>query len=303
MFESARLEVSAIGFGALHLSLPPRPPRAQAMEVIQRAVSSGITLIDTADSYCADETEMHHNEVLVREALDRLPGARVVVATKGGLRRPQGRWVPCGDPAYLLKAIESSFRALGGIDPIDLWHYHAPDPEFDIRRSLRAAEEAVRRGWVRRVGLSNVSLAQVRQAREVLDVVSIQNKYSLFHRRPEWDGTLDYCQKEQMVFFPWSPFGGRMDHPILRRAAAVDRLARQYHTSVYAIALAWLMSRYKCIVPIPGTSNPAHLEDWTGACKVKLSSQEAHLLECSLYQVSASHCSEDEMLLLPELVG
>src|ERR1041385_9075881 len=111
-FETARLEVSAIGFGALHLSLPPRPTPAQSMEVIQRAVSSGITLIDTADSYCADETDMHHNEALVRATLDRLPGCRVVVATKGGLRRPQGRWVPCGDPAYLLETIERSFHAL-----------------------------------------------------------------------------------------------------------------------------------------------------------------------------------------------
>jgi len=262
MLESARLEVSAIGFGALHLSLPPRPERAQSMEVIQRAVSSGITLIDTADSYCGDETEMHHNEVLVREALDRLPGCRVVVATKGGLRRPHGRWVPCGDPAYLRETIERSFQALGGTDPIDLWQLHAPDPEFDIRRSLRAVEEAVRRGWVRRVGLSNVSLEQIRQAREVLDVFSIQNKYSLFHRQPERDGTLDYCQKEQILFFPWSPFGGKMDHHVLRQAATVNRLAQQYQTSVYAIALAWLMSRYQCIVPIPGTSNPDHLEDW-----------------------------------------
>lgn len=273
------------------------------MEVIHRAVSNGITLIDTADSYCTDETDMHNNEALVREALDLLPGCRVVVATKGGLQRPKGRWVPCGDPAYLLETIERSFQVLGGVSPIELWHYHAPDPEFDIRRSLLAAAEAVKRGWVRRIGLSNVTIEQIRQAREVVDVVSVQNKYSLFHRRPEWDGTLDYCQKEQLLFLPWSPFGGRMEHQVLRRAPAVNRLAQQYQTSVYAIALAWLMSKCACIVPIPGTSNPEHLEDWVGACNVKLSGHETYLLECSVYQASVSHCSEDEMLLLPELAG
>ena len=298
IFQTAGLEISAIGFGALHLSLPTRPTLAQSREVIHRAVSSGITLIDTADCYCTDDADKHHNETLVREALASCSQrCQVVVATKGGVRRPQGSWVPCGDPAYLLETIQHSFQALGGATPIELWQYHTPDPQFDIRRSLMAAAEAVKRGWVNRVGLSNVSLEQIKQASEVVEVVSVQNKYSLFHRQPECDGTLDYCEQEQLLFFPWSPFGGKKDHSALRQAGAVNRLANRYKTSVYAIALAWLMSKFKCVIPIPGTSNPAHLEDWTGACNVKLSEREIHMIECSVYQVSASHCSDDEMLL------
>jgi aryl-alcohol dehydrogenase-like predicted oxidoreductase len=296
-FHAAGLEVSAIGFGALHLSLPPRPDPAQSIEVIHHAVESGITFIDTADCYCTDESDKHHNEVLVREALRSSPGGRVLVATKGGMRRPQGRWVPCGDPDYLLQTIQRSFQALGSDAPIELWQYHAPDPRIDIRRSLFAAAEAVKRGWVLRVGLSNVTLEHIRQAREIMDVVSVQNKYSLFHRRPEWDGTLDYCEKEGLLFFPWSPFGGKKDHHALKRSAVVNRLANSYNISVYAVALAWLMSRSAHVIPIPGTANPAHLEDWAGACDLKLSETEIHSIECSIYQASDSHCSEDELLL------
>ena len=297
-FQAAGLEISAMGFGALHLSLPPRPNPARSAAVIHRAVASGITFVDTADCYCTDESDKHHNEVLVREALKICPeGHRVVVATKGGMRRPQGRWIPCGDPAYLLETIQDSFQALGGQAAIELWQFHAPDPQIDIRRSLLAAAEALKRGWIRRVGLSNVTLAQIMQACEVVDVASVQNKYNLFHRNPEWDGTLDYCKAKQLPFFPWSPLGGKKDHSALKGSAILQQMASRYNSSVYAIALAWLICRRPNVIPIPGTSSPAHLEEWAAACNLELSEAEINAIECGIYRDSNSHCNEDQLLV------
>ena len=267
------VNISAIGLGGMPLSLSGRPPESQAIEVIHRALDLGVTLIDTADSYCQDESDKHHNERLIHIALQSYTGdtSNVIVATKGGLMRPNGNWTRNGNPQHLRETIRVSFEALGGSKPIDVWQYHAPDPNYTIEEALKPAKEAVEEGLIRFVGVSNFSVEQIKRARNMVDVVSVQNQYNPWHRQPEMDGVLEYCEREGLTFFPWSPLGGRRRASSLEEIQAIAQLATEKGVSVYQIVLAWLRCKSPCIVPIPGASKTSSLEDSVGALEVKLS--------------------------------
>ena len=270
------VSISAIGLGGMPLSLSGRPSESQAIEVIHRALDLGVTLIDTADSYCQDESDKHHNERLIHKALQHYAGdtSNVIVATKGGLMRPNGNWTRYGNPNHLRETIRISFEALGGSKPIDVWQYHAPDPNYTIEEALQPAKEAVQEGLIRFVGVSNFSVEQIKRARDMVDVVSVQNQYNPWHRQPELDGVLEYCETEGLTFFPWSPLGGRRKVSGLEEIPAIARLAQEKGVSVYQIVLAWLRSQSPCIVPIPGASKISSLEDSVGAVEVRLSEVE-----------------------------
>lgn len=270
------VSISAIGLGGMPLSLSGRPSESQAIEVIHRALDLGVTLIDTADSYCQDESDKHHNERLIHKALQHYAGdtSNVIVATKGGLMRPNGNWTRYGNPNHLRETIRISFEALGGSKPIDVWQYHAPDPNYTIEEALQPAKEAVQEGLIRFVGVSNFSVEQIKRARDVVDVVSVQNQYNPWHRQPELDGVLEYCETEGLTFFPWSPLGGRRKVSGLEEIPAIARLAQEKGVSVYQIVLAWLRTQSPCIVPIPGASKISSLEDSVGAVEVRLSEVE-----------------------------
>lgn len=268
------ITVSAIGLGAMPMSVYERPDESQSIEVIHRALNLGITFIDTADSYCKDESDKHHNEGLIYKALQSYSGdtSNIVVATKGGLMRPNQSWTRNGNPEHLRETIRVSFETLGGNKPIDIWQYHSPDPEYSIEESLKAAREAVDAGIVRFVGVSNFSVEQIKQARDVVDIISVQNQYSPWYRQPEYDGVLEYCQQENLTFLPWSPFGGRRRHSDLQDISIISKLAKQKSVSVYGIVLAWLRSKSPCILPIPGASKVSSIEDSARAGDIKLSS-------------------------------
>jgi len=263
---STELEVSAIGFGALHLSLPPSPPEKAAIATLHYVLSRGITLIDTADCYCASESDMHHNETLIRRALEQYPGdtSRVVVATKGGIIRPGGAWTAEGNPTYLCSAIRASWHALGGRRPIDLWQYHCPDPRYPIQQAMEAAAMAVREGWVRLVGLSNVTVDQIRAAREVTSIASVQNQYNPWRRIVELNGLIAFCEREGIAFLPWSPFGGRSRGGQLRLIDGLANLAAETGLSVHALTIAWMRAKSPSVVPIPGAARADHVDDWIG---------------------------------------
>ncbi len=275
------LRVSVIGFGAMHLSIDGRPPREQALAVLHRALDLGVTFIDTADAYCLDETEKHHNEALVREALDTYGGdtSGVVVATKGGLMRPNGRWIRDSHPDQLRQAIRRSFEVLGGERPIDLWQHHAPDPEVPIEVSLVVVRSAVEEGLIRHVGVSNYSVAEIERARRVVEVVSVQNQYSPFHRQPERDGVLAYCEREGLTFLPWSPFGGRGRAGRLGQIPALAAMAREKERSPQQLVLAWMRAKSPCILPIPGASRLETLEDSLAAADLTLTPDEVARLD------------------------
>lgn len=248
--------ISAIGLGGMPMSLSRKPPESEAIAVIHRALDLGVTLIDTADSYCKDESDKHHNEQLIRKALSQYHGdvSHVIVATKGGLMRPNGNWTRNGNPDHLRETIRISFESLGGEKPIDIWQYHAPDPNYTIEESLTPALKAVEAGLIRFVGVSNFSVEQIKRARDVIDIVSVQNQYNPWHRQPEVDGVLEYCENESLTFLPWSPLGGSSRVSRLQDIPVISKLAQEKGVSVYSIVLAWLLAKSPRIVPIPGAS-------------------------------------------------
>jgi aryl-alcohol dehydrogenase-like predicted oxidoreductase len=273
--------LSAIGLGGMPMSIYNRPPESQSIEVIHRALDLGITFIDTADSYCKDESEKHHNERLIHKALSSYKGdiSQVIVATKGGLMRPDGNWITNGNPEHLRQTIRASFEALGGTKPIDIWQYHAPDTNYTIEESLAPVKEAVEAGLIRFVGVSNFSVEQIKRARDVVDIVSVQNQYSPWQRQPENDSVLKYCEQQGLTFLPWSPFGGRRRHQNLQDIPAIAQLAKEKGVSVYNIVLAWLRSKSPAILPIPGASKVSSIEDSVQAINVKLSDEEVQKID------------------------
>jgi len=270
------VSISAIGLGGMPMSLSTRPPEPQAIEVIHRALNLGVTLIDTADSYCKDESDKHHNERLIAKALQQYKGdiSQVIVATKGGLMRPDGRWTRYGNPDHLRETIRLSFEALGGSKPIDVWQYHAPDPDYTIEEALAPAKEAVKEGLIRFVGVSNFAVEQIKRARDVVEIVSVQNQYNPWYRLPESDGVLKYCETEKLTFFPWSPLGGSRRVSSLQDISVIADLAKEKGVSVYQIVLAWLRAKSPCIVPIPGASKVSSIEDSIAAVEVNLSEEQ-----------------------------
>ncbi|MEB3215533.1 MAG: aldo/keto reductase [Nostocales cyanobacterium 94392] len=275
------VSVSAIGLGGMPMSIYDRPTESESINVIHRALDLGITFIDTADSYCKDESDKHHNERLIYKALQKYNGdtSNVVVATKGGLMRPNQSWARNGNPKHLRETIEVSFAALGGNKPIDIWQYHSPDPDYTIEASLTPAKEAQEAGMIREIGVSNFSVEQIEQARDVVDIVSVQNQYNPWHREPEIDGVLEYCENEGLTFIPWSPFGGRRRHDNLTDIPAITKLAVEKNVSVYCIVLAWLRSKSPCILPIPGASKISSIEDSAKAVDITLSAAEVQKID------------------------
>lgn len=275
------VSISAIGLGGMPMSLSSRPPESQAIEVIHRALDLGVTLIDTADSYCKDEPDKHHNERLIHKALQQYHGdvSSVIVATKGGLMRFNGDWSRNGDPGHLRETIRISFESLGGEKPIDVWQYHAPDPNYTIEESLTPAKEAVEAGLIRFVGVSNFSVEQIKRARDVVNIVSVQNQYNPWYRQPEFDGVLEYCENESLTFLPWSPLGGSRRVSRLQDIPVISQLAQEKGVSVYSIVLAWLRAKSPSVVPIPGASKPASIEDSARSVEVKLSDEEVQQID------------------------
>ena len=273
--------ISAMGLGGMPMSLSSRPPEAQAIAVIHHAIALGVTLIDTADSYCRDESDKHHNERLIYKALQQYDEdvSHVIVATKGGLMRPNGSWTRNGNPDHLRQTIRTSFEALGGSKPIDLWQYHAPDPDYTIQEALTPAKEAVEEGLIRFVGVSNFSVEQIKQARDVVEIVSVQNQYNPWQRQPESDGVLEYCETERLTFFPWSPLGGSRRVSSLEDIPVIAQLANEKSVSVYQIVLAWLRAKSPCIIPIPGATKTSSIEDSVHALQVQLSEEDVQRID------------------------
>ncbi len=273
--------ISAIGLGAMPLSLSGRPPESQAIEVIHRALDLGVTLIDTADSYCKDEPDKHHSEQLIHKALQQYHGdvSHLTVATKGGLMRYNGNWTRNGNPDHLRNTIRISFEALGGEKPIDVWQYHAPDPDYTIEQALTPVKEAVEAGLIRFVGVSNFSVEQIKRARDLVEIVSVQNQYNPWHRQPEFDGVLEYCENQGLTFLAWSPLGGSSRVSRLEDISALAQLSAEKGASVYCLVLAWLQAKSPCIVPIPGATKTASIEDSVRSVELKLSDKELQQID------------------------
>jgi pyridoxine 4-dehydrogenase len=260
------LEVNRLGFGAMRITGEGiwgwPPDRANAIKVLKRVVDLGVNLIDTADAYGPETSEL-----LIAEALHPYPKG-LVIATKGGLTRPgPGAWVPNGRPEHLKEAVDKSLKRLK-LERIDLYQLHRIDPKVPAEDSLGALKEAQQAGKIRHIGLSEVSPAEIERARKVVPIVSIQNRYNFDDRK--WDEAVTFCEKENLGFLPWAPVGG--NHGLSGNAP--ETVAKAHGVDVYRVALAWLLQRSPVMLPIPGTQNLQHLEDNCAAAKLKLTPEE-----------------------------
>ena len=269
------MAVNRLGFGAMRITGdgiwgPPSDPEA-ARAVLRRAVELGVNFIDTADAYGPNVSEQ-----LIYEALSPYPRG-LVIATKGGLTRPgPNQWVPDGSPAHLRAACEESLRRLH-LERIDLYQLHAPDSKVPFEDSIGELVRLRQQGKIRHIGVSNVTLAQFKQAHALVPVVSVQNRYNLSDRSSE--DVLQYCAAARVAFLPWGPLGGRASPRLAPWESAAERIANAHSVSSAQVALAWLLGHSPALLPIPGTSSIAHLEDNVAAAGLQLSPAELQQLQ------------------------
>lgn len=264
--------VHRLGYGAMQLTGkgvwgPPRD-HAEALRVLRRAVELGVDFIDTADSYGP-----YVSEELIAEALHPYP-AGLVIATKAGLvRTGPGEWHPLGRPEYLRQECEMSLRRLK-VDRIDLFQLHRIDPQVPAGEQFGLLRDLQKEGKVRYVGLSEVSVSEIEAARKVVPIVTVQNLYNLANRKAE--AVVEHCDKEGIGFIPWFPIAsGRLLDP----DGPVAKVAKDAGATASQVSLAWLLRRSKVMLPIPGTSSVAHLEENCGAGKVQLSDAQYEALK------------------------
>ena len=256
------LPVYRLGYGAMRLTgrgvWGPPPDRDEALRVLRRAVDLGITLLDTADSYGPFDSED-----LIAEALHPYP-ADLVVATKGGfVRTGPNKWHELGRPKYLRQCVEMSLRRLK-LDAIPLYQLHRIDPEVPREDQFGVLKAMQGEGKIRHVGLSEVKVEEIEAARAVVEVATVQNRYSVGHR--EHEAVVDYCEREGIGFIPWFP----LDAGRLAGNGRLDEAAEALGASPAQVALAWLLKRSPVLLPIPGTSSVAHLEENTAAAALDL---------------------------------
>jgi pyridoxine 4-dehydrogenase len=268
------LEIHRLGYGAMRITgkgIWGEPDdRENAKKVLKRAVELGVDFIDTADSYGPAVSERLIGEALAPYA------KKTVIATKAGLTR-QGpdQWLPVGRPEYLTQEVEMSLRWLKR-DTLDLWQLHRIDAKVPVEESLGAIKKLQTAGKIRFVGLSEVSVAEIEQARKVIDIVSVQNEYNLGNRKSE--AVLDYCDREGIAFIPWFPVASGK---LAQSGGKLDNLAKKHDATVSQLSLAWLLHRSPVILPIPGTSSVEHLEENLKAADVSLSDAEWSDLEAA----------------------
>lgn len=264
-------EVNRLGYGAMRLTgegvWGAYPDHDHATAVLRKAIELDVDFIDTANSY-GPET----NEDLIREALSPYPEG-LVIATKGGLTRSgPNKWHPKGDPVHLREQCELSIRRLG-VEAIELYQLHAPDPEVPYAESVGALAELQREGLIRHVGVSNVDSVQLEVALDIVDVVSVQNRFSITDR-----GSLEVllaCERHEIVFIPWFPLVAGA----LQDDETIDRIAASHDATRYQVAIAWLLQRSPLMLPIPGTSSIEHLEENVDAAAIRLTDEEMRELE------------------------
>jgi aryl-alcohol dehydrogenase-like predicted oxidoreductase len=255
------LTVHRMGYGAMRITgkgiWGPPADKASALATLRRAVELGVQFIDTADSYGPNISEE-----LIAEALHPYPSG-LVIATKAGWERSgPGQWLHNASPSHLTEAVEGSLKRLR-LDRIDVFQLHVPDPAVSYDATMEALATLRQQGKIRHVGLSNVTQEHIERGRKIVPIVSVQNRYGVADR--EWDYVVDYCEQNGIAFLPWAPLGQN------RKALDVlEKVARELGATTLQTALAWLLKRSKIILPIPGTSSPAHVEENIAAAALGL---------------------------------
>lgn len=258
------ITVNRLGFGAMRITgdgvWGEPADHDGAIAVLKRAVELGVNFIDTADAYGPEVSEN-----LIHEALHPYEG--VTIATKGGLTRSgPNEWNPDGSPEHLRKAVDASLKRLG-VDRIDVYQFHRPDPNVPFEDSVRALVDLQKEGKIRHLGLSNVTVDQLKTAQEMTQIVSVQNRYNIGDAE-ESAPVLEYCTANNIAFIPWFPVGGGSD------ISNLQAVANRHKASVHQIALAWLLAKSPIMLPIPGTKSIEHLEENVAAASIELTDDD-----------------------------
>ena len=270
--------VFPIGLGGMPMSIAGRPDRAQALRLITRFIEIGGTFIDSANVYCLDDADLGHNEKLIKDAMSNIARCDdVVVATKGGLRRPGGQWITDAHPSWLRTSCERSLLDLS-LDRIDLYQLHAVDAKVPIEDSIGELARLADEGKIVAIGISNVDIAALKRARAVAPIVSVQNRCSIFCRRDFDSGLIAYSEAFDVAYIAHSPMGGYRGYVHTADHAVVKRIADDYGVSAYCVALAWLLTQGPHIIPIPGARRRLSVEDSHDAINVVLTEEDLQAL-------------------------
>ena len=273
------ISVYPIGLGGMPLSIAGRPAEAQAIAVVDAFVANGGNFIDTANVYCLDDSDIGHNARLIHKTLQRAArGDAVIVATKGGLTRPRGRWEVDARPESLRRSCEQSLAVLG-TNAITLYQLHAVDPQVDLAESLGELVRLRQEGKILHIGVSNVSRRELDYACRCTTIVSVQNRCNVFTTTDFKNGLIETCRERGIAYIPYGPVGGHNGHLRLAKSAPLQRLATKHGVSVYRIALAWLLAKGDHILPIPGASKVTSIRDSLMAPSVRLAAEDVAVLD------------------------
>jgi len=266
------LAVGPIGLGGMPLSIQNRPDERAALAVIEAYVAAGGDHIDTASSYCFDEHDFGHNERLIAKALRKLGRTDVVVATKGGLTRPDGRWEVDCSPQWLRHCCEQSAQTLGA--PIPLYYLHTVDPAVPLAESLGELVRLRDEGKIAAIGLSNVNARHLDEALRVTPIAAVQNRCNVLDTRDFDTGLVERCRELGVAYVPYSPVGGHSGHRRLDQYPTLTRVAGKHGVTPYVIALAWLLAQGPHIIPIPGATKTSSIESSLTAPRVRLDAED-----------------------------
>jgi aryl-alcohol dehydrogenase-like predicted oxidoreductase len=262
------------------LSIQGRPDEGNALRVIHAALEIGVNLIDTADSYCLDDSDFNHNEKLIAKALCEWSGSKseVHVATKGGLKRPGGDWITDARPGRLKQACESSLSALG-VDSIFLYQFHAPDPQVPFQENIQELEDLRKEGKIQNIGLSNVSLEQLKTALKISPIQSVQNRCNAYDKRDFQNGLYTFCEENHVSYIAYSPVGGHYRHRYLAQEKTLTAIGKAHGASAYQTVLAWLLAKGKAMIAIPGASRVDSIRSSAESAGIKLSADEVKKID------------------------
>ena len=274
------LDARVIAIGCMRLSTDPDRDDDRSIAVLHAAFDAGVTFLDTADAYCLDENDAGHNERLIAQAMSTWSGdrSRIAVATKGGMTRPGGRWEPDGRAKHLRAACQRSRDALG-VDRIALYQLHAPDPRTPLSTSVRALAALKRDGVIGDIGLSNVTVGQIEEARRITDIAAIQVELSVWNDVSILSGVAGYCVAHDLQLLAYRPLGGRRSKARTRNHPVLQRIASAHGVSPFEIAIAWLTGLSDLIVPLPGVTRVETARASARAQQIALSGADRQLLD------------------------
>jgi aryl-alcohol dehydrogenase-like predicted oxidoreductase len=267
--------VTVVGFGGMPLSIVGRPPEDDAVNVVLAALDAGMTFLDTANVYCLDDSDLGHNERLFSRALKQWNGNsdEILVATKGGMDRPGGTWTRNGRPDFLNQCCRQSLHALG-VDVIDLYQLHAPDPEVPFEESVGALARLKEEGLIKHVGISNVTVDQIKAAGEIVPITTVQNRLNPFFREAVDEGVVAYCDEVGIGFLAYSPVGGGRLNQKLPDHPAANEVGRNRGITPHQAVLAWVLAQGESVIIIPGARSVKSVQSSAAVANVSLSADD-----------------------------